>query len=275
MIRVTVFFMTVVTGLFLAVLQTGAMAADLSGQLVVSGSDSMEPLVVDLAKGFMKTHKNVKIIVRGGESGKGIYDTNSGSASIGMVSRALTPQELVELRYFPIAYDGICFITSQKNPVQDITTAQLKEIYLAKIVNWKSVGGNNLPINSLIHYRASSSNKVISAFFGVQEADLKGTVVNDAEAGIKIVSKDPKALFYASTGVAFQEKLSGMSINILSISGKKANIKTISQNSYPLTRPFSLITKGDPSPLANAFISYCQSRAAAHTIRSHYFIKPE
>lgn len=249
--------------------------AEFSGQLVITGSDSVEPLVSNLAKGFMKNNKNVNIIVRSGESGKGIYDLRSGSASIGMVSRMLNPQESLDLRTFTIAYDGICFITSKNNPIKDISIAQLKNIYLGKITNWRSLGGNDLSISSLIHYGASSSNKIVAGFFGIKENDLKGTVINDYEAGIRAVARDPKAIYFVSTGEAFSEKLGGMPINIVSISGHKASMKNISQNKYPLTRPFNLVTKGEPTPLASAFISYCQSKAAAYTIRANYLIKPE
>jgi phosphate transport system substrate-binding protein len=273
--EVTGFFKKMAIGFCLALLPVGAMAADLSGQLVISGSDTVEPLIIDMAKGFMNANRGVKVVVRGGGSGKGISDTRSGGASIGMVSRALTSQESVDLRAYTIAYDGICFVTSKKNTVQSLTPGQLEGIFLGKITNWKDVGGANLPINAVVRDRLSSSNKVVAEFLGVRDSDLKGTVVNDADVAMRTASTDPKALVYVSSGEAFHDKLSGLPINILSISGKKASLKTIAQNSYPLTRPLSLITKGEPSPLAMAFISYCQSRAAVATIRTHNFVKPE
>lgn len=273
--RVARLFLAIVAGLVIFVLHNGAMAAELSGKLVISGTDALEPLTLELAKHFMKIHKNVKIIVRGGESAMGISETRSGSASIGMVSRVLTPQEASDFRSFTIAYEGVCFITSPKNPLHDISSAQLKDIFLGKTVNWKSIGGDNLPINSYIPYRKSASNKIVAEFLGLQVADLKGTEISDFETGIKLVSKDPKSIFYVSTGKAFNEKLSGRSFNILSVSGKKPNMVSISRNRYPLTRALSFITLGEPDALANAFISYSQSPAASHTIRSHYLIKPE
>jgi phosphate transport system substrate-binding protein len=273
--KITGFFLSMVVGLCLAVLPGEVFASDLSGQLMISGSDTAELVIADMAKSFMKINKGVKIAVRGGGSGKGINDTRSGGASIGMVSRALTSQESVDLRAYTIAYDGICFVTARNNPVQNLTPSQLEGIYLGKINNWKDVGGPNLPITTVIRDRASSSNKVVAEFFGARETDLRGKVVNDAEVAMRLVSTDQKAIAFVSSGEAFHDKLSGMPINILSISGKKPTLKTISQNSYPLTRPLSLITKGDPSPLAMAFISFCQSKASVASIRAHNYVKPE
>jgi phosphate transport system substrate-binding protein len=267
--------MTFVIGFCLTALHTGVMAADLNGQLVISGSDTLEPMITDMAKSFMSANSGVKIVVRGGGSGKAVSDVRNGSASIGMMSRALTSQESVDLRASIVAFDGICFVTSKKNPVQNLTQAQLEGIFSGKIGNWKDVGGANIPISPLIRDRNSSSNKVVAEFLGIRDTDLKGRMINEADMGIKLVSNDPKGIFYVSAGEAFHEKLSGIPINILSISGKKATMKTIAQNSYPLTRPLNLITKGNPGPLANAFISYCQSKVALPVIRAHYFIKPE
>jgi hypothetical protein len=127
----------------------------------------------------------------------------------------------------------------------------------------------------LIPYRKSASNKIVAEFLGVQVAELKGTEISDFETGIQMVSKDQKAIFYVSTGKAFFEKLNGRPINIVSVDGKKASMASISRNHYPLTRALSFITLGEPDPLANAFISFCQSQSAAQAIRSHYLVKPE
>ncbi len=273
--KVISIMVVVIIGFFLSVLHTEATASELSGKLVISGSDALEPLTAELAKRFMKTHSHVKIIVHSGESTTGINDTRNGNASIGMVSRALTPQEADEFPTFIIAYEGVCFITEAKNPVHDLSSAQLKEILLGKKTNWKYVGGENAPIDSFIPYRKSASNKIVADYLGVQVADLKGAEISDIEAGIKTVARDHKALFYVSTGRAFADKLNGTPINILSIDGKKANMASIARHHYPLTRALSFITRGEPDQLAKAFISFCQSPAAANVIRSHYLIKPE
>jgi phosphate transport system substrate-binding protein len=267
--------MKIAVGLCLMLLPAGAIASDLSGQLLINGSDTLELLIVDLAKSFMKSNKGVKIVVKGGGSGKGINDVRSGVASIGMVSRVLTPQETVDLRAHLLAYDGICFVTSKKNSVQSLTPAQLEGIYQGKFNNWNQVGGSNLPITPIIRDRSSSSNKIVADFLGIKDTDLRGKMVNEPELAIQHVSTDPKAIAYVSSGEAYHDKLAGMPITILSISGKKATMKAIATNSYPLTRQLNLITKGDPSPLALAFITYCQSKAAIPAFRTHNFVKPD
>jgi phosphate transport system substrate-binding protein len=270
--KVTILFMMAAIGFCLS---NGVMAANLKGHLLISGSDTLEPSIGAIAKDFMRANTGVTIVMRGGGTERGILETRRGVASIGMVSRALSARESSGLTRTTIAYDGICFVTSKKNPVRNLSKSQIESIYTGKIGNWKSVGGSELPITPLIHGRESSSNKIIAEFLGIGDLDLKGVVINDAKIGVNAIARDPKALFFVSIGEAFRLKSNGAQINILSISGIKADLKSVATNSYPLTRPLSLITKGDPGPLAKAFILYCRSKTAVSILRAHNFVIAE
>ncbi len=64
-----------------------------------------------------------------------------------MASRDLKDEEKsAGLQETKIAIDGIAVITNKNNPVKNLTTDQVKDIYTGKITNWKEVGGNDAPI---------------------------------------------------------------------------------------------------------------------------------
>lgn len=54
----------------------------------------------------------------------------------------------VELEYHPIGRDALVFITNEGNPVTSLTTAQIQDIYQGKIVNWKTLGGEDKKIEA-------------------------------------------------------------------------------------------------------------------------------
>ena len=61
-----------------------------------------------------------------------------------------------------IAQDAIALIVSKSNPVDSLTTEQLKKIYLGEITNWKEVGGNDEPIIPFTNDRSSASNELFT-----------------------------------------------------------------------------------------------------------------
>ena len=58
----------------------------------------------------------------------------------------LSEEKNVELESFEIVKEGFVFFTNEKNPVENLTLNQIRQIYSGKITNWKEVGGNDAEI---------------------------------------------------------------------------------------------------------------------------------
>ena len=52
-------------------------------------------------------------------------------------------QENFQYEMTPIATDALIFVVNARNPVNSLTTEQLRKIYSGEITNWKEVGGND------------------------------------------------------------------------------------------------------------------------------------
>ena len=59
-----------------------------------------------------------------------------GSYDIGMASRELKDEEAAELQGTVIATDGIAVIVNKNNPTDDLTSDQVKSIYLGDVTTW-------------------------------------------------------------------------------------------------------------------------------------------
>lgn len=46
----------------------------------------------------------------------------------------------------PFATDALVFVVNEDNPVDSLTTEQVRKIYTGQITNWKEVGGEDLDI---------------------------------------------------------------------------------------------------------------------------------
>ncbi|MCJ7644421.1 MAG: substrate-binding domain-containing protein, partial [Candidatus Aminicenantes bacterium] len=93
-------------------------AADISGNLTLSGAWALYPMALKWVEEFQKVHPGVRIDVQAGGAGKGIADALAGMVDIGMVSRNVQPVEL-EKGAFPVAVtkDAVIPTLSARNPV--------------------------------------------------------------------------------------------------------------------------------------------------------------
>lgn len=115
-------------------------AASVKGKVVVAGSSSVSPVMEKLAEAYQKLNSNVSIEVQQSDSTTGIISTSDGLCDIGMASRELKDSEIgLNLKAEVIAIDGIAVIVNNNNEISDITSAQIKEIFIGETLDWKEV----------------------------------------------------------------------------------------------------------------------------------------
>lgn len=111
-----------------------------AGKIVVAGSSSVTPVMEKLAEAYMAVNPNVEIELQQSDSSSGMTSTLDGVCDIGMASRALKDSELeAGLTPMTIAMDGIAVIVSNDNPVEGLTSDQVRAIYMGEITDWSEV----------------------------------------------------------------------------------------------------------------------------------------
>ena len=107
---------------------------------MVAGSSSVTPVMEKLTEAYMAINSNVEIELQQSDSSSGMTSTLDGVCDIGMASRALKDSE-IEAGLVPmtIAMDGIAVIVSNDNPVEGLTSDQVRAIYMGEITNWSEV----------------------------------------------------------------------------------------------------------------------------------------
>jgi len=111
-----------------------------SGKIVIAGSSSVTPVMEKLAEAYMAVNPNAEIELQQSDSSSGMTSTLDGVCDIGMASRALKDSELeAGLTPMTIAMDGIAVIVSNDNPVEGLTSDQVRAIYMGEITDWSEV----------------------------------------------------------------------------------------------------------------------------------------
>lgn len=112
--------------------------SNLSGRIVLAGSTSVAPVMDVLADAYKELNPDVEIEIQQTGSGAGITSTIEGACDIGMSSRDLKDEELAKgIEQKTIAMDGIAVIVNNDNPVDNLTTEQIRQIFTGEITTWE------------------------------------------------------------------------------------------------------------------------------------------
>lgn len=243
-------------------------------RITLTGSSTVAPLVNEIGKQFERQNPGWRVDVQMGGSSRGIADARSGTAMVGMVSRALNADES-DLQSRTIALDGVALIVNSANPVKTLNDAQIRGIYTGKLRNWAEVGGKTAPITVVNKAEGRSTLELFLKHFKLDANQVKASVViGDNQQGILTVSKDPNAIGYVSIGTAGYEAAHGAAIKLLPLEGVPATLAAVKDGRYPLARPLNLVTKPNPSAAVQRFLDYASSAQVDGLIVKQFFVVP-
>ena len=161
-----------------------------------------------------------------------------------------------------IATDALVFVVNADNPVDNLTTEQVRKIYSGEITNWSEVGGNDAEI-VLIGREAGSGTR--DGFESITKTTDKCQYRQELTSTgdvITTVSQNPDAIGYASLSSVKD------SVKALTVGGVAPTEDTVKDGSYVIQRPFVLVTKDGTklSEAAQKFFDYALSADAAPII---------
>ena len=111
-----------------------------SGKIVVSGSSSVTPVMEKLKEAYSDLNPNAEIGIQQSDSTTGVTNALSGVCDIGMASRELKDSEKEKgASATVIALDGIAVIVNNENPLNNITSEQVKQIYTGETTGWDDI----------------------------------------------------------------------------------------------------------------------------------------
>ena len=122
---------------YIPVEATDAESTQPEGKVVVAGSSSVTPVMEKLKEAYAEVNPNAEIEIQQSDSTTGMTSAMDGICDIGMASRDLKDEETeAGLTSTTIANDGIAVIVNNDNPVEDLTSDQVKSIYVGETTTW-------------------------------------------------------------------------------------------------------------------------------------------
>lgn len=235
----------------------------------VVGSTSVQPVAEKLVETYQSKNNNVKINVQGGGSSVGIKSAQDGTADIGTSSKDLKSDEKKGLTEYTLGQDGIVIAVNNENPVTDLSKEQLKDIYSAKIINWKEVGGSDATIHLVTREDGSGTLDVFEAVVMGKDTKMKSDAIvqSSTEAVKQSVKRDPDAIGFVSYAHMSDD------VKSLSIGGIFPEDKTIADGSYELQKQFIFLVKGTPTGQIKEFIDWVMSSEGTEILKEEKIVK--
>ena len=109
-----------------------------SGKITIDGSSSVSPVMEKLVEAYKKVNPNADIEQQTTDSTTGITSAIDGKCDIGMASRDLKDEE-TGVTATKIALDGIAVIVNNANPIDEISSDMVKQIFTGEVTQWDAV----------------------------------------------------------------------------------------------------------------------------------------
>lgn len=230
----------------------------LSETLLLSGSSTVQKRILEPASEAIHKATGVWIDVQGINSGRGFDQLVKGKVTASIASSPLSL--LLEKASLPndglyrehiIAQDVIVPIVHKTNPVSTLSWKQLSDIHTGTIRNWREVGGLDLRITVITSKPTSATRKVFQNIIMEKTAYTKHVrEVKSSRQEVNLVAKFKGGIGAVSEGFVLMYP---------------DRVKTIQTN--PISRPLSVITRGEPTPKVQKVLDFLLSSQARRTFK--------
>jgi phosphate transport system substrate-binding protein len=188
-------------------------------------------------------------------------------AEIGTSSRDLRPGEK-GLNEILIARDAIAAIVNPRNPLLQISSQELRDIFVGRIGNWQELGWESRAITVVTREEGSGTRGAFDKLILGEEDVTVSAIVQDSNGAVRaIVADDPFAIGYISLGLVNEE------VKALRLDGVEATGESVERGEYRLVRPFLFLTLEEPRGEAKEFIDYVLSPQAQELLASEGLIR--
>jgi len=248
--------------------------------VTIKGSDTMVIMNARLAEAFMAKSPGAVIQVTGGGSGVGLAALINGTTDVAASSRPIKTAEKDKLKQrfqtlgveIPIARDGLSIYAHSSNPVKELTLAQLADIFMGRVTNWKQVGGKDAPI---ILYSRENSSGTYGYFrdyvLGGRDFSPRAQTLQGTAAVVNAVANDVNGIGYG--GAAYAKGLRVIPVKKDDKSpAVSPTLETVRNGSYPISRYLYLYSRTKPSGTLKSFVDWATGpEGQAIVVKTGYF----
>jgi len=238
------------------------------------GSDTLVNVAQAWAEAYQTVHPGVVVAVSGGGSGTGIAAVINGTVDIANSSREIEPDEIALAEkngqhpvQHVVGYDALAIFLHADNPIDEMTIAQLKDIYVdgGSVTQWTDLGVE-VPgcKDQEIVVVSRQNNSGTYAYFreavlGAADYRLGTRDMHGSKDVVDLVEKTPCAIGYSGLAYATDHVKMPCVATATGADCVKPTVTTAVDGSYPIARPLFMYTNGEPTGEIGAYMDWIKS----------------
>lgn len=160
---------------------------------------------------------------------------------------AYAEEKGVELELVPIGCEAFVFLVNKNNPVDGLTSEQVRKIYSGEITRWSEVGGDSSLIDALQRNEGSGSQTGMLSFMGDTE-----------------MKRNPMSFMGSAIGYSYRYYVEGIvengGVKMLALDGVYPDKQNVANGSYPIIgNLYAVYDSSNPNPNIPVLIDWILS----------------
>lgn len=194
--------------------------------------------------------------------------------TFGFVCCPLSQHELDEkrIKVYPLAEEPILILVNKDNPVDNLSTEQVRSIFRGDITNWKTVGGWDKPVVVVTRLHCKKRPGHWKTILPDPDDFIKQRLnVTSAKEMAKLVTTFDTAIGHIGSTWEYDSKSHVKAIKVNNIEATAENLKN---KSYPFHRRLSAVTNMEPSKDVLTTIKQVQYGKSFEDVARKYNLLP-
>jgi len=238
------------------------------------GSDTLVNVAQAWAEAYQVVNPSVVVAVSGGGSGTGIAALINGTVDLANASRAIKDSEIEQARknnhdpiQHTVGYDALAIYLHADNPIDGISIAQLKDIYVdgGGTLNWPDLGVE-VPgcQDQEIVVVSRQNNSGTYAYFrdavlGAEDFRLGTRDMHGSKDVVDLVENTPCAIGYSGLAYATDHIKMPCVSQAAGSACVAPSVETAVDGSYPIARPLFMYSSGEPTGAVGDYLNWIKS----------------
>ena len=248
---------------------TGGACAD--ELLRYAGATTLQRFFMPEVGRIFSSDTAIKVHIEGGNTGPGIKALLNGEVDMAGAGRLLTEVEKSQglVEHF-LGWDVLTIIVHEQNSLEDLSLDQLQAVFSGTATNWQDVGGKDDPIVVVTCPKGSGMRSAVKKLI------LKDKKYTSREIVSAIVAESDQQVSMFPVGITALSRsmLDADNVKTITVNGILPSAASISEGRYPLAKPLTLVTNGEPQGDLARFIALAKSQLG-RTILQKSFVPAE